>query len=857
MTAAESTPDRLAQLRSMDLDQLRGLFWSLARRAVEPLAQYAAEHTTPSIERSILLRMGFDSTEAKELVDAAMRGGWLGDGVGGVLREYADRHGITVREAYSTLLGKEPRSVNTSSAAAPAVSLSPEQPLRVDAILCGLERYRPRRRGWSYRGQSDDGPAQFPYAQTGRSLKRSVPLQAAQYFADIDPQPDCVITAEIASGRFEDDLRRMRMAAWHGADHIMVIRTLGQSHYDGLLEGTPEGVGGVPITRKQLRASRRTLDLIEDEVGRPINLHSYVSGLAGAEMAVLFAEEGVNGAHQDCQYNILYRNINPVRSVVDAFEAKRVLADADILQVDGAHNANSTALKAWNIFPELMVQHALNCVMSECAGMRRDRIALSTVPPTAPPAPKIALDLPYAIALRYLFEGFAFRAQQNTRYSTTNGLETSVLHVLDTMISRLTGVDIQSTVAADEARHVPWHAASVAAVSATKQVLVGLDGLSGMVRFDEQVTGPRVRDLIARSVLMFEDILAIGGYFDALEAGFFVDSAMYPERNGDGIRRFRAGGVGVDTVVPRNPGYSAPVCSHFGRNTGPGKEGSRDEPTTRCRGCTLCDDSLVRYVDELDEDDNVTRRLARKHAEEQDVIRPEAEHQADGLVTVSMFVPLPASRADAAALKLAERMNLRDPRIVDRVVLHPGEGVQFELVGHTMAEVRQSELPPVRVASSAPTSPEAVRTSLSPLGIRVVGATLGNDEHSVGLQEITNIKHQGLEWFGVTCAVVGTSVPVEMLIEQAVQQEATAVLASLVVSHHDIHRVMMSKLNDMAVARGVRDRFLLIAGGPQVTDDLARQCGLDAGFGRRTRGVEVARFILDSVTTRQRVASSR
>ena len=42
------------------------------------------------------------------------------------------------------------------------------------------------------------------------------------------------------------------------------------------MEGTPEGVGGVPITRKQLRASRKACDAIEDEVGRPINFHSYV-----------------------------------------------------------------------------------------------------------------------------------------------------------------------------------------------------------------------------------------------------------------------------------------------------------------------------------------------------------------------------------------------------------------------------------------------------------------------------------------------------------------------------------------------------------------------------------------------------
>lgn len=113
------------------------------------------------------------------------------------------------------------------------------------------------------------------------------------------------------------------MAAWHGADHMMVIRTAGQSHYDGLIEGTPEGIGGVPITRKQIRATRKALDIIEDEVGRPINLHSYVSGVAGPDIAVLFAEEGINGAHQDPQYNVLYRNVNMHRSFVDAAVAKK------------------------------------------------------------------------------------------------------------------------------------------------------------------------------------------------------------------------------------------------------------------------------------------------------------------------------------------------------------------------------------------------------------------------------------------------------------------------------------------------------------------------------------------------------
>ncbi len=211
----------------------------------------------------------------------------------------------------------------------PQTPLDPHKKLDIEAILEDLESYQPTRKGWIWRKVPAEGVdmGPFHFHDMSEPLKNSLGLPASKYFDHIDPQPSCVITSEIASGRFEDDLRRMRMAAWNGADHLMVIRTAGQSHFDGLIEGTPEGTGGVPITRKQIRATRKACDLIEAEVGRPINFHSYISGVAGPEMAVLFAEEGINGAHQDPQYNVLYRNINMYRSFVDAAEAKRVMVE--------------------------------------------------------------------------------------------------------------------------------------------------------------------------------------------------------------------------------------------------------------------------------------------------------------------------------------------------------------------------------------------------------------------------------------------------------------------------------------------------------------------------------------------------
>ena len=281
------------------------------------------------------------------------------------------------------------------------MELKHNEKLDIEYILKDLDKYEPKRRGWTWRKPVPElkmGP--FTYRDASEPLKNGVPLPPAKYFDGIDPQPQPVITTEIASGRFEDDIRRMRMAAWHGADHLMVIRTAGQSHMDNLIEGTPQGIGGVPISRKQVRAQRKAIDMIEEEVGRPINYHSYVSGVAGPDIAVMFAEEGINGAHQDPQYNVLYRNINGVRSMIDACESKKILAWADIAQIDGAHNANATARDAWKVMPELIVQHAINSKFSELVGIHRDNICLSTVPPSATPAPCVYMDLPYAVALR-------------------------------------------------------------------------------------------------------------------------------------------------------------------------------------------------------------------------------------------------------------------------------------------------------------------------------------------------------------------------------------------------------------------------------------------------------------------------
>ncbi len=729
------------------------------------------------------------------------------------------------------------------------MKLSPAQKLDIRDVLKGLEHYRPRRKGWTWRKRlTEHAVGPFTYCDAAPDLQRSVPLAAAHEFGGIDPQGDMVITTEIASGRFEDDLRRMRMAAWHGADHIMVIRTTGQSHFDGLIEGTPEGVGGIPVTRKQLRATRKALDAIEDEVGRPINFHSYVSGLAGPEMAVLFAEEGVNGAHQDPQYNVLYRDINMHRSFVDAAEAKRVLADAGILQLDGAHNANATAKQAWKVTPELLVQHAINTGYSRAVGMPPELIALSTVPPTAPPAPKMRLDLPYAVALRELFRGFRFRAQQNTRYMESDVGEATVTHVLDTLISRLTSADIQSTITPDEGRNIPWHYNNVAAVDSTRQTLLGVDGLTTMLELKQNGSlHSQVRELKERAVLFLEEILQGGGYYAAIEAGQFVDQGYYPERTGDGIVRHAQGGDGAGSVVAREADYGAPVCSHFGHNVYARDTG---KPCADYGGCSLCDAGIIQYIDELDAEDNVEQRLVQPSAERAaGVLRPEVEKHGDGIVCVTLFIPERPQLAKAAALEMARHMGLENPEVINQRVMHPAEGSLFEVKGRLDIAVNVEAL--VVEQGQAPLADNVIEGWVRSRDIHLIAATVGEDEHSVGLHEILDIKHGGIERYGFRCHDLGTSVPIERLLDAAAEAAASAILISTIVTHADVHKQHMRRLHALAQQRGLRERLLLIAGGPHISDRLARECGMDAGFGRGTKGRDVASFLVRRLSEEQ------
>ncbi len=90
---------RRKHLADLSDEQLKEKFWSLIEQIVDPMLDLAKTHTSPSVERSVLLRMGFSSLEVKPLVEGAIDRDLIGKGVGHIVYRIAKEKNISLREA--------------------------------------------------------------------------------------------------------------------------------------------------------------------------------------------------------------------------------------------------------------------------------------------------------------------------------------------------------------------------------------------------------------------------------------------------------------------------------------------------------------------------------------------------------------------------------------------------------------------------------------------------------------------------------------------------------------------------------------------------------------------------------------
>lgn len=99
MKRADDFEERRKHLRDLSDEELYDRFWQLTEEIVKPMVELAYNSTSPSIERSVLLRMGFSSLESSNIVQEGVKAGLLGKGMGNVVLKYSKLKGIPYLEA--------------------------------------------------------------------------------------------------------------------------------------------------------------------------------------------------------------------------------------------------------------------------------------------------------------------------------------------------------------------------------------------------------------------------------------------------------------------------------------------------------------------------------------------------------------------------------------------------------------------------------------------------------------------------------------------------------------------------------------------------------------------------------------
>ena len=236
------------------------------------------------------------------------------------------------------------------------------------------------------------------------------------------------------------------------------------------------------------------------------------------------------------------------------------------------------------------------------------------------------------------------------------------------------------------------------------------------------------------------------------------------------------------------------------------------------------------------------------------VIKPYGDTMNDGKMQFSFTLPVEWSEAaDEAARQLLVKMGFEDVQIVEG--RHIAAGFSFFVAyASTPQSIDFSTITAPSAKTHAMSMEEIDGLVAERVGrkIRVAGACIGTDAHTVGIDAILNMKgykgDYGLERYK-TFEVhnLGSQVAVEEFVRFAKDRQIDALLASQVVTQKGSDVKNFTALAELLEAEGLRDRVVLCCGGPRMTNLLATELGYDAGFGRGTLPSEVAAFIATRV----------
>jgi len=506
----------------LDLDP--GVIASCREAAAQIAGQVGAEiagKTTVSVERTVARLLGVDGANELEaplpnvLVDHVADHGELGKGIGYWLG--------------NALLDDESRSPQQIAAAVDSGALD----------LCALPR-------------AQDGAIR---ARITRECERSLARISARMeerrelrerLGERPPPLRYVLTA---TGNVYEDVVHGLAVAEAGGDIVAVIRSTAQSLLDYVPYGpTTEGYGGTFATQANFRIMREALDDWSEANGRYVRLSSFCSGLCMPEIAAMGAIEGFDNMVNDALYGILYRDINPVRGLIDQRVSRMVNGYFGVTINTGEDNYLRTA-DAIEAAPSVTASQFINRQLALDSGVPDAQIALGDAFEIDTPIVNgLLLEWAQAQLTRELFPDCPVKYMPPTRHMDGNLYRTHAADSLFNLVTIATGQGIQTIGVPTEGIFTPHVHDRVIGLENVNYVFDAARDLGDEIEFKRGgIVQTRAREVLAGAHELLARIAEIG-LFAALGEGVFGD-----------VRRQVGEGRGIEGIVATEDGYLNPA----------------------------------------------------------------------------------------------------------------------------------------------------------------------------------------------------------------------------------------------------------------------------------------------------------
>jgi beta-lysine 5,6-aminomutase alpha subunit len=292
---------------------------------------------------------------------------------------------------------------------------------------------------------------------------------------------------------------------------------------------------------------REALDDESRKLGRYIRLTNYCSGLCMPEIAALGAMERLDFLLNDAMYGILFRDINPRRTLIDQHFSRQIIALSKIVIHTGEDNYLTTADAVKNGH-QVLASQFINERFALHAGMTEDQMGLGHAQEMDPTFPNVfLLEIARAQMTREIFPQAPIKFMPPTRHKCGDIFYSHLMDAMFNLVGVFTGQTIQLLGMATEAMHTPLLQDRWMSIKNANYIFSGAKDLGADLEFKKGGIICKWAEKVLDETLAHLEMVHSKGMLRAIEEKAFAD-----------VSRSETGGKGLQGVFAKSKEYLNP-----------------------------------------------------------------------------------------------------------------------------------------------------------------------------------------------------------------------------------------------------------------------------------------------------------